>query len=129
MSEEALDLLTNTINIENKRLDLDKIFEHPFFKKGKGLSRDSFPEHNDKDYKIKIFKLSQELGIKPINRKAKSDIEKDINKKSTYKKKLEIISPHILLLSHLHLMKNHILILHLWMMVRRVQVKFLLKIM
>ena len=88
MSEEALDLLTNTINIENKRLDLDKIFEHPFFKKGKGLSRDSFPEHNDKDYKIKIFKLSQELGIKPINRKAKSDIEKDINKKSTYKKKI-----------------------------------------
>ena len=87
MSEEALDLLTNTINIENKRLDLDKIFEHPFFKKGKGLSRETFPDYNDKDYKNKIFKLSQELGIKPINRKIKSNIEKDINKKNTHKKR------------------------------------------
>ena len=87
MSEEALDLLTNTINIENKRLDLDKIFEHPFFKKGKGLSRETFPDYNDKDYKNKIFKLSQELGIKPINRKIKSNIEKDINKKNTHQKR------------------------------------------
>ena len=83
MSEEALDLLTNTINLENKRLDLDKIFKHPFFKKGKGLSRETFPDYNDKDYKNKIFKLSQELGIKPINWKTKSDIERDINKKNT----------------------------------------------
>ena len=73
LSEEALDLLKNTITIENKRLDLDKIFEHPFFKKGKGLSKDNFPDYNDKDYMEQIDKLTNEFDIKPMVRQNKKD--------------------------------------------------------
>ena len=39
-SEEAIDLLKQTITTENERIDLDKIYNHPFFKGGKGLTKD-----------------------------------------------------------------------------------------
>ena len=46
-SEEAIDLLNQTITIESQRIDLDKIYNHPFFNGGKGLSKDKFPEYNE----------------------------------------------------------------------------------
>ena len=84
-SEEALDLIKNTITIDSKRLDLDKIYEHPFFKKGKGLSRETFPDYHDKEYREKISKLSKELEIKPLVRQIKKEKEK--SKKNNYNRK------------------------------------------
>ena len=66
LSQDAFDLLKNILTLENKRLDLDRIFEHPFFNKGKGLSKETFPDYNDKDYMEKINKLTQEFQIKPM---------------------------------------------------------------
>ena len=80
LSEDAFDLLKNIIALENKRLDLDKIFEHPFFNKGKGLSKETFPDYNDKDYMNKIEQLTQEFQIKPM---PKEKLIKQI-KKPTY---------------------------------------------
>ena len=85
LSEEAYDLLKNTITIENKRLDLDKIFEHPFFKKGKGLSIEKFPDYNNKDYMTKIAKLTSEFQIKPMIRKTIKNVKK--NRKKRKKRK------------------------------------------
>ena len=90
LSEEAVDLLKNTINVENKRFDLDRIFNHPFFKKGKGLSPDTFPDYNDKDYIEKIHKLTKQFQIKPmINNKLneKNNDEKKEKKPKNNKKK------------------------------------------
>ena len=92
-SEEAIDLLKNTICLESKRLDLDKIFEHPFFKNGKGLSIETFPNYNDKDYKSKINNLSKEMGIKVINRLSKKDIRDQKKKKKKHKRKHRNNSP------------------------------------
>ena len=80
LSKDALDLIQNTITIESKRIDLDKIFEHPFFKKGKGLSKDSFPDYNEKDYMDKIKKLTEEFDIKPIFKQSKKEIKNKKNK-------------------------------------------------
>lgn len=68
LSEDAFDLLKNILTLENKRLDLETIFEHPFFNKGKGLSKETFPDYNDKDYMIQIDKLTQEFQIKPMSK-------------------------------------------------------------
>ena len=46
-SEEALDLLNKTVTVENQRIDLDEIYRHPFFNRGKGLSKDKFIEYNE----------------------------------------------------------------------------------
>jgi len=58
-SEEAIDLLKQTITTENKRIDLDKIYNHPFFNGGKGLTKDKFPEYkednNNKDSSFNDF--------------------------------------------------------------------------
>ena len=86
-SEDALDLIKNTITIENQRLDLEKIYEHPFFKKGKGLSRETFPDYNDKDYMSKIHNLSKELEIKPMIKQIKKEKENEKNKKTNYNRK------------------------------------------
>jgi len=62
-SEEAIDLLKNTITLENQRYDLDKIYNHPFFNGGKGLSKDKFPEYNENN-KLQFFKDLKELPLK-----------------------------------------------------------------
>ena len=62
-SEEALDLLNKTIAIESQRIDLDEIYRHPFFNKGKGLSKDKFPEYNENN-KAQFFKDINELVVK-----------------------------------------------------------------
>ena len=85
LSEEAYDLLKNTITIENKRLDLDKIFEHPFFKKGKGLSIEKFPDYNNKDYMTKIAKLTSEFQIKPMIRITIKNVKKSRKKRKKEK--------------------------------------------
>ena len=68
-SEEAIDLLKQTITTENKRIDLDKIYNHPFFNGGKGLTKDKFPEYkednNNKDSSFNDFiKKVKELPYK-----------------------------------------------------------------
>ena len=87
LSPEALDLLKNTINIESKRIDLDRILEHPFFKKGKGLSPETFPDYNDKDYMSKIRKLTQEFQIQPVQWKKIKEIEIEEKKRRKSEKK------------------------------------------
>ena len=62
-SVEALDLLNKTVTIESQRIDLDEIYKHPFFNKGKGLSRDKFPEYNENN-KAQFFKDIKEIVIK-----------------------------------------------------------------
>ena len=62
-SEEAIDLLKQTINLENQRIDLDKIYNHPFFNGGKGLSKDKFPEYNENN-KEQFIKELRELPFK-----------------------------------------------------------------
>ena len=62
-SEEALDLLTKTVTVENKRIDLDEIYRHPFFNRGKGLSKDKFIEYNENN-KQQFLKDIKELIIK-----------------------------------------------------------------
>lgn len=86
-SEEAFDLLKNTITTDNKRLDLEKIFEHPFFKKGKGLSVNNFPDYNDKDYMSKIEKLTKDFQIRPMERHTITEIKEKKKKRRKRKKK------------------------------------------
>ena len=67
-SEEALDLLKKTITTENERIDLDDIYNHPFFNGGKGLTKDKFPEYkednNNKDNFKDFIKKLKELPYK-----------------------------------------------------------------
>ena len=62
-SEEALDLLTKTVTVENKRIDLDEIYRHPFFNRGRGLSKDKFIEYNENN-RQQFLKDVKELIIK-----------------------------------------------------------------
>ena len=62
-SEEAIDLLKQTITLENQRIDLDKIYNHPFFNGGKGLTKDKFPEYNENN-KDQFIKELKELPLK-----------------------------------------------------------------
>ena len=70
-SEEAIDLLKQTITTENERIDLDKIYNHPFFNGGKGLTKDKFPEYkednnnkdNFKDFIKKLKELPNKEGL------------------------------------------------------------------
>ena len=87
LSEEALDLLKKTITVESKRLDINEIFEHPFFNKGKGLSKKNFPDYNDKDYMKKIDQLTQDFHIKAVVRETNKDISERWNRKRRGTKK------------------------------------------
>ena len=62
-SDEALDLLKQLVTVESQRIDLDKIYNHPFFNCGKGLSKDKFPEYNENN-KNQFFKELKELPFK-----------------------------------------------------------------
>ena len=62
-SEEAVNLLNSTITIESQRIDLDKIYNHPFFNCGKGLSKDDFPEFNDSNRSQILKELPKKLGL------------------------------------------------------------------
>ena len=62
-SDEAYDLLKQLVTVENQRIDLDKIYYHPFFNCGKGLSKDKFPEYNENN-KNQFFKELKELPAK-----------------------------------------------------------------
>ena len=62
-SEEAIDLLKQTITLESQRIDLDKIYNHPFFNGGKGLSKDKFPEYNENN-KEQFIKEIKDLPFK-----------------------------------------------------------------
>ena len=111
LSEEAYDLLKNTITIENKRLDLDKIFEHPFFKKGKGLSIEKFPDYNNKDYMTKIAKLTSEFQIKPMIRTTIKNVKK--SKKKRKKEKIHHLTQTPPPIHHHLIMKiqmNHLIL-------------------
>ncbi len=55
-SEEAMDLLKKTITTEDKRIDLDEIYNHPFFNKGIGLTKDKFPEYKEDNNNKNAFK-------------------------------------------------------------------------
>ena len=77
LSEEACDLLKKLITVEAKRIDLEKIYEHPFFNKGKGLDIENFPDYKDENYMNQINDLSDKLGIIPF----------DINKNNNIKDK------------------------------------------
>jgi hypothetical protein len=55
--------LKQTITLENQRIDLDKIYNHPFFNGGKGLSKDKFPEYNENN-KDQFIKELKELPLK-----------------------------------------------------------------
>ena len=76
-SEQALDLLNKTITVESQRIDLDDIYRHPFFNKGKGLSKDKFPEYNEKNKEqfikdINELVIKEGLILKPIHHEIKS---------------------------------------------------------
>ena len=81
-SEEAIDLLKQTITTENERIDLDKIYNHPFFNGGKGLTKDKFPEYkednnnkdNFKDFISKLKELPYKEGIILTKRKVNINI-------------------------------------------------------
>ena len=62
-SEEAKNLLNSTITIESQRIDLDKIYNHPFFNCGKGLSKDDFPEFNESNRSQILKELPKKLGL------------------------------------------------------------------
>ena len=55
ISKEAKDLLEKIFTVDTKRIDLEEMYIHPFFNKGKGLVKIDFPEYpeNDKDEKEK----------------------------------------------------------------------------
>ena len=55
ISKEAKDLLEKIFTVDTKRIDLEEMYIHPFFNKGKGLTKIEFPEYpeNDKDEKEK----------------------------------------------------------------------------
>ena len=76
-SEEAIDLLEKTICLENQRIDLDKIYNHPFFNGGKGLSKDTFPEYNENNkeqFMKEIKEMPAKLGLILTHRKIGSKI-------------------------------------------------------
>ena len=62
-SDEAYDLLKQLVTVESQRIDLDKIYYHPFFNCGKGLSKDKFPEYNENN-KNQFIKELKELPAK-----------------------------------------------------------------
>ena len=62
-SDEAYDLMKQLVTVENQRIDLDKIYNHPFFNCGKGLSKDKFPEYNENN-KNQFIKELKELPLK-----------------------------------------------------------------
>ena len=62
-SDEAYDLMKQLVTVENQRIDLDKIYNHPFFNCGKGLSKDKFPEYNENN-KNQFIKELKELPYK-----------------------------------------------------------------
>ena len=65
-SEEAINLLNQIITLENQRIDLDKIYKHPFFNSGKGLSKDKFPEYNENNkpqFLKELSELPKNLGL------------------------------------------------------------------
>ena len=62
-SVEALDLLNKTVAVESQRIDLDEIYKHPFFNRGKGLSKDKFPEYNENN-KSQFFKDIKDIVAK-----------------------------------------------------------------
>ena len=101
LSEEAFYLLRNIITVEGKRIDLEQIYQHPFFNKGKGLDIETFPDYNDANYMDKIKDLTEQFGIKyidlsliidNINLEAKEkqnisidkNIDIDLKKRNTY---------------------------------------------
>ena len=86
ISEEACDLLKKIITVEGKRIGIDKIYNHPFFKKGKGLDIDSFPNHEDKNYMSQINELSNSLGIKPIEINKKNNSDSSSSESDSYSK-------------------------------------------
>ena len=65
-SSECKDLFEQIFVFENKRIDLDEIFVHPFFNEGKGLIDVDFPNYfdekmNKKDYEEKIRNLEKNV--------------------------------------------------------------------
>ena len=80
-SEEALDLLNKTITVENQRIDLDEIYKHPFFNKGKGLSKNKFPAYNEYSdaNKAQFFKDIKDIVVRegliltPIHHEVKNN--------------------------------------------------------
>ena len=61
-SSEVKDLFKKIFVVENQRIDLDKIFQHPFFNEGSGLVNVDFPDFftvPKKDFDEKIKKLEQ----------------------------------------------------------------------
>ena len=66
-SSEAFDLLKKTVTIENQRIDLDEIYRHPFFNKGKGLSKKvNFPKLVIDEKNKEINKENKEKFVKAL---------------------------------------------------------------
>jgi serine/threonine protein kinase len=87
-SSQALDLLKKTVTTENQRIDLDEIYSHPFFNKGKGLSK-----------KVNFPKLVIDEKNKEINKE---------NKEKFVKALKEIVEKEGLLLNPIKKEKNNI---------------------
>jgi serine/threonine protein kinase len=87
-SSQALDLLKKTVTTENQRIDLDEIYRHPFFNKGKGLSK-----------KVNFPKLVIDEKNKEINKE---------NKEKFVKALKEIVEKEGLLLNPIKKEKNNI---------------------
>ena len=82
-SVEALDLLNKTVTVENQRIDLDEIYRHPFFNKGKGLSKDKFPEYNENNKEqffkdIKEIVIREGLKLTPIHHETKNNYSNNV---------------------------------------------------
>ena len=78
-SVEALDLLNKTVTVESQRIDLDEIYRHPFFNRGKGLTKDKFPEYNENNQaqflkEIKEIVQKEGLILTPIHHEVKNNV-------------------------------------------------------
>ena len=102
------------VTIENLRIDLDKIYNHPFFNCGKGLSEDKFPEY-DENNKNQFLEELRELPFKEgliFTKRKKENIKKNNlhnsqnNNKTPNSKNLNIFNDSLNILGNSSFYKN-----------------------
>ena len=118
-SEEALDLMKQLVKVENLRIDLDKIYNHPFLNCVKGFSEDKYPEY-DENNKNQFLEELRELPIKEgliFTKRKKETIKKNnlhnsqTNNKTPKSKNLNIFNVSLNILGNSSFYKNIILVL------------------
>ena len=94
-SKECKNLFEQIFAFENKRIDLDDIYVHPFFNKGKGLINVDFPNYfddkiNKKEFEERIKQLEKDVIMTDVSyypRKSEHNQKNNENENNAISKK------------------------------------------